>query len=64
MKEKLKNLSAGIQELESMISTARQEGRSTAGNEVLLDQLYMMKCELIAKMEAEQHPEEEYAMVW
>lgn len=42
-----------------MILLARQQGRSTAGNEILLDQLCMMKCELMEKVH-EQEQEEEY----
>lgn len=61
MNEKLHNLSEGIKELESMISLARQQGRSTAGNEILLDQLCMMKCELMERVqEQEQEQEDEY----
>lgn len=59
MNEKLHNLSEGIKELESMILLARQQGRSTAGNEILLDQLCMMKCELMDKVH-EQEQEDEY----
>jgi len=61
MNEKLHNLSEGIKELESMILLARQQGRSTAGNEILLEQLCMMKFELMEKMHAEEHEPEFYS---
>ena len=52
MKEKLHNLNEGIKELESMINEARLQGKPTAGNEILLQHLYIMKCELMDRMES------------
>ena len=61
MNEKLRNLSEGIKELESMILLARQQGRSTAGNEILLEQLCMMKFELMEKVHAQEQDLEFHA---
>ncbi|WP_153798186.1 hypothetical protein [Foetidibacter luteolus] len=49
MTDKLHNLTEGIKELEAIIHSNRREGKPTQGKELLLMDMYMMKCELLEK---------------